>query len=584
MDLNKNAKILTLLVLSFITTNILNAQDSTVKKQQFIISLKDKTGTPFTIDHPESFLSPRAIERRQRLQIPINEEDLPLNPSYRDQISQIPGVHILYTSRWFNNLTIELDTTITSTQVIRNLPFVKSIDYIGGTPIREQKDTTRTSEDYLTSNKEFDYLRLSYHSDRLLSIPEYYGKGWEQIQMLSGHVVHKEGYTGAGILIAMLDVGYQNYDRLPIFDSLMVNNRIIAYNDFVDFNGSVWEDGSHGTNALSCIAANVPGVFVGTAPEAYFVLVRTENEGFESRIEESNWLAGAEYADSIGADLISSSLGYTTFSENEFSHTYSDMNGKTTVITLAADKAYEKGIIVMNSAGNEGYSPWHYIGAPADGEHVVAAGGVDEYMYPSTFSSYGPTSDNRIKPNISALATDVIVAESNGDIGPSNGTSFSNPILSGMMACMLQACPDKTLDQILDAVYRSGSHYATPNSRYGYGVPHFEMALAILGKLKNFDPNYNHIFENEIQKGFALATLRLYSAYVQKVTITLKKQTGHNKFSKIVKTKVKLKAGDFYSTPWLIDYLQKKPLKKGYYIIEIKSDYMNYQRLLSVGG
>lgn len=582
-----NKKILlTALFLCYCIATItgLQAEDSLQMNQQFIVHLKDKSGSPFSIDKPEAFLSPRAIERRKRLGIPINNEDIPVNNHYKNQIAQLPGVHVLYTSRWFNTVTINMDTMQTKTSDLLSLPFVASFEHIGRTPASGEKDTTGLTGQAEILDEKIKNLKLSYINNRDLNLNEYYGAGLEQIQMLSGHVVHQAGYKGKGVLIAVLDVGFQNVNKLPAFDSLMLNHKIISYTDFVNFDGSVWEDGSHGTNALSCIAGNIPGIFVGTAPDANFVLVRTENEAYESRLEESNWLAGAEYADSMGADLISSSLGYTTFTDKEFSHTYSDMDGKTTLITRAADKAFEKGIMVMNSAGNEGYSPWHYIGAPADGINVVASGGVDVYMTPSIFSSFGPSYDNRVKPDISAMATNTIVAESDGEIVPSNGTSFSNPVLAGMMACMIQACPDKSLQEIKEAVFKSSTHYAKPDNMYGYGVPDFTMALVILGKIPQFDTTQNFVFENDLKKGFAIASLKMYSAYDQKVTFSLKKMNKSGKYKKVTRTKVTLTEGQFYSTPWLINYILKNKLQRGNYMIEIESKYMFYQRSLTVGG
>ncbi|MCO6495940.1 MAG: S8 family serine peptidase [Bacteroidetes bacterium] len=574
------------LFLALFNSNILQAETPLQMREQYIILLKDKANSPFEITKPEEFLSLRSIERKKKLGIPITEEDLPVNMEYKNQIAQLPGVQFLFASRWFNSITIDLDTNTTKPQEILRFPFVKDIEHIGRTPIptKEVSDSVSQKDELEIFNEKVENLRLSYKTSRKLSTSEYYGSGFEQIEMLSGHRVHQLGYKGKGVLIAVLDVGFQNVNRLPAFDSLFANKQIISYTDFVEFDSTVWNSGSHGTNSLSCIAANIPGVFVGTAPEANFVLIKTENDNYESRLEESNWLAGAEYSDSIGADIISSSLGYTTFKDKEFSHTYSDMDGKSTLITRAANKAFEKGMIVMNSAGNEGFDPWHYIGAPADGINVVASGGVDIYMYPSVFSSFGPSFDGRIKPNISALATNTIVAESNAEIGPSNGTSFSNPILAGMMACLIQACPDKSLDEIVQAVYKSGSHYAFPDERYGYGVPDFAMSLAILGKIKGFDLSQNFVFENELKKGYALATLRVYSAFDQKVTFSLKRMNESGKYKKITKTKVKLNEGDFYSTPWLINYLQKHGLKNGNYLIEIESKYMMYRRTLTIGG
>ena len=580
---NKNILAFALITLVFLKTENLHANTQPIKRQHYVIEFYDKIASPYSTDRPTEFLSPKAIERKKKMGVPINEDDFPVNPAYRNELATTKGVSILYCSKWFNSAVVELDNNLVKTEDILILPFVKSVKYIGSTPVSPQKDSTKN--DGITITEANNKLLEMYFSANNSSLSDnsyktVYGAGISQIQMLSGHKIHNYGYNGAGVLIAVLDAGFHNVNKIPAFDSLFKNNRIVAWKDFVDFDESVWEDDSHGTNVLSCMGSNLPGIFVGTAPNANYLLIRTENAHYESRLEELSWIIGAEYADSMGADIINSSLGYSVFDNKEFSFTYKMLDGRTTLITRAADKAFEKGMLVMNSAGNEGNSSWHYVGAPADAFNVVSSGGVDIHMQQSSFSSNGPTYDGRLKPNISALATSTIVVESSGKIAPANGTSFSNPVLSGMMACLLQAAPDKSLHEIINAVFMSGSHAAAPNTELGLGVPDFEMALAILGKHPDFSPKKDWVWDNEFKKSNSGLTIRLYSAKKQKVSFQLLKQDSKGKYKKVTTHKVKLKKGDFYSTPWLINYIQtnRPSLESGNYQLIIKSKGINHKR------
>ena len=296
--------------------------------------------------------------------------------------------------------------------------------------------------------------------------------------MLNGIGLHDMGYAGQGMVIAVLDAGFMNADNLSVFDYLWDNDRILGYKDFVDpLNPNIFSSHTHGTSVLSTMGGNLPGELVGTAPEASFYLLRSEDGGSEYLIEELNWVSAAEYADSVGADVINSSLGYTEFDDPSQNHTYEDMDGNTTPITIGADLAASKGILVVNSAGNSGGSSWQYIGAPADGDSVFSIGAVDGSGNYVSFSSTGPTYDGRIKPNVVAQGQgSAIINAYSGDVSFGSGTSFSSPITAGMVTCLWQAHPGARNTEIMEAVQQSGTLANNPSYQLGYGIPDYMVA------------------------------------------------------------------------------------------------------------
>ena len=283
----------------------------------------------------------------------------------------------------------------------------------------------------------------------------------------------------------MLDAGFFKYQNIAAFDSLKINGQLKMTWDFVDNNASVNEDDAHGMQCLSILAANLPGAFVGTAPASSYYLFRTEDVASEFPVEEQNWLAAAEKADSIGVQLISSSLGYNTFDDASFNYTYADMNGKKTMITRGAAMASNKGMIVMNSAGNSGSSAWKYLIAPSDGIDVLAVGAVNSLKQIAPFSSYGPSSDNRVKPDIASVGWNTFLISTNGTVAQGNGTSFSNPNIAGLVACLWQAFPEFSNKEIIAAVRKSGDRYSNPDVRTGYGIPNMRLAYEMLEKERN---------------------------------------------------------------------------------------------------
>ncbi len=298
---------------------------------------------------------------------------------------------------------------------------------------------------------------------------------------MNGQALHTRGYTGKGMVIAVLDAGFYRVDELPAFDSLRMQGRLAGTRDFVDPSASVFEEHTHGMMVLSCMGGNLPGRLVGTAPHASYWLIRTEDSFSEFPVEEDNWIAGAELADSVGADIINTSLGYSTYDLPEMSHPWADMDGKTTRVARGANVAASKGMLVFSSAGNEARNPWHRIISPADGDSVIAVAAVTREGIRASFSSVGPSADREIKPNLAAMGQNTVVQNIDGQVAGANGTSFSSPVLAGMAASLWQAFPDEPAWKIKQALLRSGHLYLRPDSLLGFGIPDMGTAGALLG-------------------------------------------------------------------------------------------------------
>lgn len=449
-----------LLLFALLSSELSFAQN--FKHNVFMVSLTDKADSPYSALHPQDYLSVRSIERRKQQQIPIDEYDLPVNPNYIQQILDL-GVELQHQSKWLNALAIYVEDTLVLDK-IQNLPFVVGIQPLGKR--RAAKEA-----------KFFDHFpQEDYEKDE-----NFYGAAFNQVGMLGGHLLHSLGHRGAPKRVAIFDGGFINVYRMPAFDSLFARNKILGTRDFVERDEYVYEGSTHGTNVLSCMAANLPYLIMGTAPDASYYLFKTEDVGGEFRIEEFNWVAAAEYADSLGVDVINSSLGYTGFNDKSMSYEYKDLDGKTAICTRGANIAVTRGMLVVNSAGNEGNGKWHYIGAPADAPNVISVGAVRGDGVKAGFSSFGPTADGRIKPNVSAQGHRARIASFRGyKVSSTNGTSFSSPIMAGMVTTLWGAFPEKTNWEIKDAIEAAGHQAMEPDSALGYGIPDFFRAYVSL--------------------------------------------------------------------------------------------------------
>lgn len=448
---------------------------------RYVVIFKDKNNSPFSYDRPLEFLSQKAIDRRAKFNIPFDKHDLPVNPSYITQVKQAGG-EIVGTLKWFNGVILK-NPSETVLANIAALSFVKEV--LPGLP-----KTTKGIENTL-GNYDIEGIPPYSFSQNNEYYPRYksqtgvfdYGNALNQIAMIKMDELHNLGYTGKGITIGVLDGGFANTNIINGFDSLFLQNRILGTFDAAEKGNDVFAStmNGHGTSVLSVMGANRPGLIVGSAPHASYWLIRTEVTGQESRIEEYQWSIGAAFADSVGVDVINSSLGYTQFDNSLYNYTYEMMDGNTAVVTRAADIAVSKGILVVNSAGNEGSSQWKYIGAPADGDSVLTVGATNYKGHWASFSSWGPTFDGRIKPDVSAQGSGTWLLMSTGTAQGGNGTSFSSPLIAGSMACLMQALPNYSPMKLIKLIRSTSSYSSNPNDTLGYGIPNFKLALTTSG-------------------------------------------------------------------------------------------------------
>lgn len=461
--------------ISFITLFVTVA--FSVKAQtRHIIKFTDKNNSPYSISQPGEYLSQKAIQRRFRQKITIDSTDLPVNPFYIDSLTKITGVTFINSSKWLNQVLVEVSDPA-ALDMITAYSFVKGTSTVA---LNVSNNSNSHIETRPLPRKEDNNSVLE--SSGIASDSLNYGNNDAQVRIHEGEYLHKLGYRGQGITIAMLDAGYLNYKTNPAFDSVLINGHVVAEYDFVKSEFSVDEDNVHGANCFSILAANNPGVMVGTAPKSDYILFRTEDAASENPIEEQYWIAGAERADSLGTDLISSSLGYVNFDDPSYNHTYAQRDGNTAMVTIAADMAARKGILVVNAIGNAGNSlnDSKYVMCPADGDSVLAVGAVNTSGELGTFSSWGPGGSGKRKPNIVSVGWQTTYTNSNGVTAQGNGTSYAAPNIAGLIACLWQAFPDFNNMEIIDAVQRSADRYNNPDDRYGHGIPNFRTAYDIL--------------------------------------------------------------------------------------------------------
>ncbi len=428
---------------------------------KYWIGFKDKKYTQYSLDTPQEYLSQRAIDRRTRYGIPIDSTDLPVNKVYLDSVAAVEGVAITTVSKWLNGCVVLVHDTVLMDS-IRHFSFVQ--------------ETKRIFFRVDTMSQQAGIYKNGIKGD--------YGFANNQVGMLNLEVLHDSGYYGDGMVIAVLDAGFKNMRDFSYFDSLFANGRILGSYDFVDNDTTVFEKAYHGTGVVSVMGGNIPGELVGTAPHASFWLLISEDVGSEQIVEEYNWVAAAEFADSVGADLINSSLGYTTFDDSTQNHTYQQLTGNQTPAAQAVNMAFAKGMIVVVSAGNSGNKPWHYIGTPGDATDALTVGAVDPYGEYAPFSSTGPTPDGRVKPDVVAQGAPAAACYDGDSVSFVSGTSFASPIMCGAVACLWQAFPEFDNATITDAVKRSASQYFSPDSLLGYGIPDFGVAYDYLRQLQ----------------------------------------------------------------------------------------------------
>lgn len=554
-------------LLLFFTALVLSAYSANAQTMgaSYRVQFADKNNSPYSLSNPQEFLSQRAIDRRQSMNILIDESDIPVVQAYIDSLTHL-GAVVLNRSRWFNTATVVLsDTTIVSQ--IEALSFVSGVFKTKPYLTLKNKKPFKNGTQSITHNI-FNYPAAMMKATlELKRISHDYGLGLNQASMIGVDYLHGLGFQGENMVIAILDAGFYHVNTLSMFDSLRNQNRLLGFKDFVLPGNNVFEESTHGMSVASLIVGNVPGSLVGTAPKASVWLLRSEDAGSEYIVEEDNWIAAAEFADSVGADVINSSLGYTEFDDPSQNHIYSDLDGNTTRISRGADMAASKGILVVNSAGNSGNNDWHFIGAPADADSILTVGAVNSAGTIASFSSYGPSADNQVKPTVCAQGQNAYVVSSSDGVYPSNGTSFSSPIMAGAVACLWQANKNKSNIDIIEHLKKSASHYYNPDTMYGYGIPNMVVAHMILnGNNIDVQASQNKLMANPNPFGEEIDVVVYVTAAI-KANLSIIDNNG-----KVVWTKddMTFKSGFNYQ---LISGLGKLPA--GVYILRINADNWN---------
>ncbi|MFA6129003.1 MAG: S8 family serine peptidase [Bacteroidales bacterium] len=532
---------------------------------KYWVQFTDKINTPFTISQPGDFLSDRALQRRARYNISITEQDLPVDPAYPDSLARM-GVTVLNRSKWFNAVTIATSDTAVLSQ-IRQLSFVRQLKSVRTIKTSQSKNDKFSSE----------FLSLSRSTNQTDTTVLQYGQASRQTGMLNGHILHNQGFQGEGMIIAILDAGFRNANTNHVFDSLWIHNQVLGNWDFVSNKPMAFDEHNHGAQVMSIMGGNLPSQFVGSAPKASYFLLRTEDAGSEYPVEEDNWVSGAEYADSAGADLINSSLGYSIFDNPAMNHTYAEMDGNTTRVTIAADIACSKGILVVSSAGNEGSTAWHYITAPADADSILTIGAVDSLGRYAYFSSTGPTYDRRIKPDVSGQGLYTALVNTDGNVIRGSGTSFSSPLICGLTACLWQANRSLSPMEIIRALQESASQSINPDSLLGYGLPNFGKALFLIQGIDPIKLDSESLFRVYPNPFTDRLVVDFYSHDRQDISIELMNSVGTLLYVKPVEVG--------YTSINRIEIYEFENLSDGVYFLRINTKKARHgQRIVKISG
>ncbi len=524
------------------------------------VSFKDKQNTPYSVLRPQEYLSPRALERRARYNIPIDSTDLPITPQYLEPIS-IKGFEIHSRSRWLNGVAVIAEAASANIEDLKQFEFIKDIIPIGFKR-RVEPSTSQVGErDYSNQYRKKDH---------------YYGLGKNQISMLNGQYLHKMGFKGQDMHVAILDGGFEGIRETPAFDSLFIRGQILGTHDFVQGDDYVFESSSHGRNVLSCMAGNMPFLFVGTAPEAKYYLFKTEDVKGEYLIEEYNWIAAIEKADQLGVDVVNSSLGYYDFDDNDMDYGYVELDGKTSAMTRAANLAGAKGLFVVNSAGNEGNGKWKHITVPGDAQNILTVGAVDRDGFHAKFSSFGFEDRDYIKPNVVARgAIAVVAAKKRYDTSYSNGTSFASPIIAGAVTSFWQALPQYSNLELLAVIENSADRNDKPDNAYGYGLPDFYAAYKRLSgsviELNHEQAYYTEAVNTSERLDIFMSTVKAFSAQV----------TLHNAQGQLLFTENSDLTSLYERTLWYQTVPNWAELPAGIYYMTIYLDGMTKRLLLS---
>jgi subtilisin family serine protease len=469
-----------------------------------------KPNSQFYLDTPLEMLSQRALDRRTTQNIALDFKDVPVEESFINQVKLATGITVMAKSKWMN--AVHVRGSQANINSLALLSFVSKVDFA-------DKSLNQTSKIAKISKiKKVNKIKKT-------KIEYAYGTSSNQIQMLNGQKLHQQNFTGSGKIIAVLDGGFPGVNTAEPFQRLRANNQILGGYNFVLRNPDFYTGVSHGTLVLSSMGGYKENSLVGTAPDASYYLFITEDDTSENPVEESLWVEAAERADSLGVDIINTSLGYFDYDNDAYSHTYSEINGTNAFISRGAEIAFSRGMIVVTSAGNSGGTAEPHIATPADAVSVIAVGAVNSSEVLTSFSSVGPSFDGRIKPDVMAQGQAAIVSDVAGNIVTANGTSFSSPIMAGMIACLWQAFPQKTNKEIRELVLKSSDKFSNPNNQYGFGIPDFALAVSNQLNLESFSKDDFILYPNpasetvsvSLPSTFDMGTVYIYSILGQKV-------------------------------------------------------------------
>ncbi len=462
-----------ILIFAFILSAFTSLSQET--RYRYLVLFKDKNNSPFSVNKPTDFLSPAAVSRRTKNKIGISTHDLPVNPNYIQELKSA-GAQIIYPLKWMNGVLIK--------EKPANIGKIKALKSVAGLYKNMPLDSSSD-------------LRLQVQANQIADDSNAldYGISLAQITQLGVDQMHAKGFSGKDIKISVLDDGFSRADQIGFLQAIYTDKRLLGTLVTNPNLNSVYEGGAHGTQVWSTIAAQAPGRLFGTAFQAQFAIAQTEESEHELLVEEANWMRGAEWADSLGTDVISSSLGYSEFDNSRYNHRYTDMDGRTTLVSKAASWAAGKGIICIISAGNQGSDSWKYITAPADADSILSVGAVDRTGLRASFSSIGPSADLRIKPDIAAMGLATIAGLPSGSFGSISGTSFSAPLIAGLVAGIIQANPQKTAQEIIQAVRKSGTQSSKPDQLLGYGIPHFDRISQLLNPVLGVETQEKSTFK-----------------------------------------------------------------------------------------
>lgn len=425
-------------------------QLSAQKTYKYRINLRDKAETTYSLNDPQAYLSERALKRRIKQALPIDSTDLPVCQNYINAITD-KGAELVTQSKWNNTVVVQLSDT-SLIDKITTLPFVIAARKVWTAPDSIPARNPERKKEVTNKVKKGD---------------NYYGDAYRQISVHHGDSLHAAGFRGEGMQIAVIDAGFYNADEISVFKKM----NLLGTRDFVNPHSDIYAENYHGMKVLSCIAANKPHVLVGTAPEASYWLLRSEDNDTEQPVEEDYWAAALEFADSVGVDVVNTSLGYYEFDDKTMNYRYQDLDGHYSLMSNSASMAADKGLVLVCSAGNSGRGVWKKITPPADAENILTVGAVNRDLINADFSSVGNTTDGRIKPDVMAVGVSSAVTGNDGTISHANGTSFASPTFCGLVACFWQAAPWLTAKQVIKAVQNAGDRKNNPDNIFGYGVP-----------------------------------------------------------------------------------------------------------------